>query len=388
MIRIGSSFHVPGIRFRSDPAGIVFAADLRRGTLWTARTAGRSLPPGAPREDGSAARIEWAAGEKRRAFAAKLFISTSFGIAGFGPLSDQTALALENAAAGILGVEKENLISAAAGPVLEHYPVGSMMEALQSARSQPALDEPLGRNVDALGLPFRIAEGALDMSAAVFHSERTGGEVWIAAASAGIGREVLEGVRDRLWLTRPPARLWRAGPAAWRASSGIHPGDALILLATGASPIAEVASEEDPRTESVIAGLSTALAQLVRKRALAAGERIPFGLFGAETPQEAEDAAGVLGRFMPGILRRLSEDWGEERAGEALLDGLRCALLSAPLPGLERALIRVSIGEMLLSFGLRTAAPLPGSLLQSWRDGSAELRIDLGRGACGAVFWA
>lgn len=379
MIRIGSSFHVPGIRFRSDPAGIVFAADLRRGTLWTARTAGRSLPPGAPREAGSAARIEWAAGEKRRAFAAKLFISTSFGIAGFGPLSDQTALALENAAAGILGVEKENLISAAAGPVLEHYPVGSMMEALQSARSQPALDEPLGRNVDALGLPFRIAEGALDMSAAVFHSERTGGEVWIAAASAGIGREVLEGVRDRLWL---------AGPAAWRASSGIHPGDALILLATGASPIAEVASEEDPRTESVIAGLSTALAQLVRKRALAAGERIPFGLFGAETPQEAEDAAGVLGRFMPGILRRLSEDWGEERAGEALLDGLRCALLSAPLPGLERALIRVSIGEMLLSFGLRTAAPLPGSLLQSWRDGSAELRIDLGRGACGAVFWA
>ena len=371
MIRIGSSFHVPGIRFRSDPAGIVFAADLRRGTLWTARTAGRSLPPGAPREDGSAARIEWAAGEKRRAFAAKLFISTSFGIAGFGPLSDQTALALENAAAGILGVEKENLISAAAGPVLEHYPVGSMMEALQSARSQPALDEPLGRNVDALGLPFRIAEGALDMSAAVFHSERTGGEVWIAAASAGIGREVLEGVRDRLWL---------AGPAAWRASSGIHPGDALILLATGASPIAEVASEEDPRTESVSAGLSTALAQLVRKRALAAGERIPFGLFGAETPQEAEDAAGVLGRFMPGILRRLSEDWGEERAGEALL--------SAPLPGLERALIRVSIGEMLLSFGLRTAAPLPGSLLQSWRDGSAELRIDLGRGACGAVFWA
>ncbi len=379
MIRIGSSFHVSGIRFQSDPSGTVFAADLRRGTEWTARTAGRSLSAGAPREDGSAARIQWAAAEKRRAFAEKLFISMSVGIAGFGPLSDQTALALEAAASGVLGVEKEKLIAAAAGPVLEHYPVGSMMEALQSARSQPALDEPLGRNVDALGLPFRIAEGALDMSAAVFHSERTGGEVWIAAASAGIGREVLEGVRDRLWL---------AGPAAWRASSGIHPGDTLILLSTGASPIAEVASEEDPRTESVIAGLSTALAQLVRKRALAAGERIPFGLFGAETPQEAEDAAGVLGRFMPGILRRLSEDWGEERAGEALLDGLRCALLSAPLPGLERALIRVSIGEMLLSFGLRTAAPLPGSLLQSWRDGSAELRIDLGRGACGAVFWA
>ena len=200
MIRIGSSFHVLGIRFQSAPAGIVFAADLRRGTEWTARTAGRSLSAGAPREDGSAARIQWAAAEKRRAFAEKLFISMSVGIAGFGPLSDQTALALEAAASGVLGVEKEKLIAAAAGPVLEHYPVGSMMEALQSARSQPALDEPLGRNVDALGLPFRIAEGALDMSAAVFHSERTGGEVWIAAASAGIGREVLEGVRDRLWL--------------------------------------------------------------------------------------------------------------------------------------------------------------------------------------------
>ncbi|MEI3012682.1 MAG: hypothetical protein V8T46_10880 [Sutterella seckii] len=38
--------------------------------------------------------------------------------------------------------------------------------------------------------------------------------------------------------------------------------------------------------------------------------------------------------------------------------------------------------------GLQAAAPLPGSLIQSWREGSAELRIDLGRGACGAVFWA
>ena len=379
MIRIGSSFHVPGIRFQSDPSGTVFAADLRRGTEWSARTAGRSLPADAPREDGSAARIQWAAAEKRRAFPAKLFISTSVGIAGFGPLSDQTALALEDAASGALGVEKENLIAAAAGPVLEHYPVGSMMEALQAARAQPFLDEPRGRGAEALGLPFRIAEGALEMGAAVFHAERTGGEVWIAATSAGIRREVLEGVRDRLWL---------AGPAAWRASSGIHPGDVLILLATGASPIAEVTSEEDPRTESVIAGLSTALSQLVRKRALAAGGRSPFGLFGAETPLEAEVAAGVLARFIPEILRRLSAVQGETRSGEALLDGIRCALLSAPLPGLERALVRVTIGELMLSPGLRAAAPLPGSLIQSWREGSAELRIDLGRGACGAVFWA
>lgn len=379
MIRIGSSFHVPGIRFQSDPSGTVFAADLRRGTEWSARTAGRSLPADAPREDGSAARIQWAAAEKRRAFPAKLFISTSVGIAGFGPLSDQTALALEDAASGALGVEKENLIAAAAGPVLEHYPVGSMMEALQAARAQPFLDEPRGRGAEALGLPFRIAEGALEMGAAVFHAERTGGEVWIAATSAGIRREVLEGVRDRFWL---------AGPAAWRASSGIHPGDVLILLATGASPIAEVTSEEDPRTESVIAGLSTALSQLVRKRALAAGGRIPFGLFGAETPLEAEVAAGVLARFIPEILRRLSAVQGETRSGEALLDGIRCALLSAPLPGLERALVRVTIGELMLSPGLRAAAPLPGSLIQSWREGSAELRIDLGRGACGAVFWA
>lgn len=251
MIRIGSSFHVPGIRFQSDPSGTVFAADLRRETVWTARTAGRSLPAGAPREDGSAARIQWAAAEKRRAFPARLFISTTVGIAGFGPLSDQTALALEDAASGTLSVEKENLIAAAAGPVLEHYPVGSMIEALQAACAQPFLDEPRGRGAEALGLPFRIAEGALEMGAAVFHAERAGGEVWMAASSAGIGREVMEGVRDRLWL---------AGPAAWRASSGIHPGDMLILLATGASPIAEVASEEDPRTESVIAGLSTALA--------------------------------------------------------------------------------------------------------------------------------
>ena len=152
MIRIGSSFHVPGIRFQSDPSGTVFAADLRRGTEWSARTAGRSLPAGAPREDGSAARIQWAAAEKRRAFPAKLFISTSVGIAGFGPLSDQTALALEDAASGALGVEKENLIAAAAGPVLEHYPVGSMMEALQAARAQPFLDEPRGRGAEALGL--------------------------------------------------------------------------------------------------------------------------------------------------------------------------------------------------------------------------------------------
>lgn len=358
MIRIGSSFHVPGIRFQSDPSGTVFAADLRRGTEWSARTAGRSLPADAPREDGSAARIQWAAAEKRRAFPAKLFISTSVGIAGFGPLSDQTALALEDAASGALGVEKENLIAAAAGPVLEHYPVGSMMEALQAARAQPFLDEPRGRGAEALGLPFRIAEGALEMGAAVFHAERTGGEVWIAATSAGIRREVLEGVRDRLWL---------AGPAAWRASSGIHPGDVLILLATGASPIAEVTSEEDPRTESVIAGLSTALSQLVRKRALAAGGRIPFGLFGAETPLEAEVAAGVLARFIPEILRRLSAVQGETRSGEALLDGIRCALLSAPLSGLERALVRVTIGELMLSPGLRAAAPLPGSLIQSWR---------------------
>ena len=120
MIRIGSSFHVPGIRFQSDPSGTVFAADLRRETVWTARTAGRSLPAGAPREDGSAARIQWAAAEKRRAFPARLFISTTVGIAGFGPLSDQTALALEDAASGTLSVEKENLIAAAAGPVLEH----------------------------------------------------------------------------------------------------------------------------------------------------------------------------------------------------------------------------------------------------------------------------
>lgn len=370
MIRIGSAFHVAGIRFQSDPSGTVFAADLRRGTEWTARTAGRSLPAGAPREDGSAARIQWAAAEKRRAFPARLFISTSVGIAGFGPLSDQTALAVEDAASGALGVEKENLIAAAAGPVLEHYPVGSMIEALQAACAQPFLDEPRGRGADALGLPFRIAEGALEMGAAVFHAERAGGEVWIAAASAGIGREVMEGVRDRLWL---------AGPAAWRASSGIHPGDMLILLATGASPIAEVASEEDPRTESVIAGLSTALA---------AGGRIPLGLFGAETPQEAEAAAGVLARFIPGILRSLDAVQGEKRSGEALLDGIRCALLSAPLPGLERALVRVTIGDQMLSSGLRAAAPLPGSIIQAWREGSAELRIDLGRGACGAVFWA
>ena len=156
MIRIGSSFHVPGIRFRSDPAGIVFAADLRRGTLWTARTAGRSLPPGAPREDGSAARIEWAAGEKRRAFAAKLFISTSFGIAGFGPLSDQTALALENAAAGILGVEKENLISAAAGPVLEHYPVGSMMVRFSPHALSPLLTSLWAGTLMRWGFPFAL----------------------------------------------------------------------------------------------------------------------------------------------------------------------------------------------------------------------------------------
>ncbi len=379
MIRIGSSFHVPGIRFQSDPSGTVFAADLRRETVWTARTAGRSLPAGAPREDGSAARIQWAAAEKRRAFPAKLFISTTVGIAGFGPLSDQTASALEDAASGTLSVEKENLIAAAAGPVLEHYPVGSMMETLQAACEEPQTDEPRGRGAEALGLPFRIAEGALEMGAAVFHAERAGGEVWMAASSAGIGREVMEGVRDRLWL---------AGPAAWRASSGVHPGDMLILLATGASPIAEVASEEDPRTESVIAGLSTALAQLVRKRALAAGGRIPFGLFGAETAREAEVAAGVLARFMPGILRSLDSVQGEKRSAEALLDGIRCALLSAPLPGLERALVRVTIGELMLSPGLRAAAPLPWSLIQSWREGSAELRIDLGRGACGAVFWA
>ena len=379
MIRIGSSFHVPGIRFQSDPSGTVFAADLRRETVWTARTAGRSLPAGAPREDGSAARIQWAAAEKRRAFPARLFISTTVGIAGFGPLSDQTALALEDAASGTLSVEKENLIAAAAGPVLEHYPVGSMIEALQAACAQPFLDEPRGRGAEALGLPFRIAEGALEMGAAVFHAERAGGEVWMAASSAGIGREVMEGVRDRLWL---------AGPAAWRASSGIHPGDMLILLATGASPIAEVASEEDPRTESVIAGLSTALAQLVRKRALAAGGRTPFGLFGAETPQEAEAATGVLARFIPGILRSLSAVQGEKLSGETLLDGIRCALLSAPLPGLERALVRVTVGDQMLSSGLRAAAPLPGSIIPAWREGSAELRIDLGRGACGAVFWA
>ena len=336
MIRIGSAFHVAGIRFQSDPSGTVFAADLRRGTEWTARTAGRSLPAGAPREDGSAARIQWAAAEKRRAFPARLFISTSVGIAGFGPLSDQTALAVEDAASGALGVEKENLIAAAAGPVLEHYPVGSMIEALQAACAQPFLDEPRGRGADALGLPFRIAEGALEMGAAVFHAERAGGEVWIAAASAGIGREVMEGVRDRLWL---------AGPAAWRASSGIHPGDA-------------------------------------------AGGRIPLGLFGAETPQEAEAAAGVLARFIPGILRSLDAVQGEKRSGEALLDGIRCAFLSAPLPGLERALVRVTIGDQMLSSGLRAAAPLPGSIIQAWREGSAELRIDLGRGACGAVFWA
>ena len=296
MIRIGSSFHVPGIRFQSDPSGTVFAADLRRGTEWSARTAGRSLPAGAPREDGSAARIQWAAAEKRRAFPAKLFISTSVGIAGFGPLSDQTALALEDAASGALGVEKENLIAAAAGPVLEHYPVGSMMEALQAARAQPFLDEPRGRGAEALGLPFRIAEGALEMGAAVFHAERTGGEVWIAATSAGIRREVLEGVRDRLWL---------AGPAAWRASSGIHPGDVLILLATGASPIAEVTSEEDPRTESVIAGLSTALSQLVRKRALAAGFPSGFSERKRRWRQKSRQACwrGLFREFLEGSPR-------------------------------------------------------------------------------------
>ena len=362
MIRIGSSFHVPGIRFRSDPAGIVFAADLRRGTLWTARTAGRSLPPGAPREDGSAARIEWAAGEKRRAFAAKLFISTSFGIAGFGPLSDQTALALENAAAGILGVEKENLISAAAGPVLEHYPVGSMMEALQSARSQPALDEPLGRNVDALGLPFRIAEGALDMSAAVFHSERTGGEVWIAAASAGIGREVLEGVRDRLWL---------AGPAAWRASSGIHPGDALILLATGASPIAEVASEEDPRTESVIAGLSTALAQLVRKRAplctasgarACADPRVDRRNAALFRPQNGGTPSGKPSSILAGWKRRTSDRSGARRLRRRLL-GLKRVSGSGRLVLMGKARRQCWI----TAFRHRTL-PLPLPCVLRWRE--------------------
>ena len=378
MIRIGGDFNVPGIRFQSDPEGIVYAADLSPGTVWTARTAGASLPAEAPREDGCALRIAKASREKRRAFAAKIFISATTGVAGFGPLSDQTAGVLEEKAARVLGAAKENLIAAAAGPVLEHYPVGSMIEALEALRGQPYRPQPLGKGADALGMPFRIAEGAMAVGAALFRSERSGSEVWMAATSIGFVREALEGFRDRLWL---------AGPAAWRAAEGAHPGDVLLLLSTGASPMAEIASEEDPRAEAVIEGFAAALAQLARRRALAEGNRIPFGLFGAASPREAEEAAGVLARFLARAIGRASAVLTDESRSEAILDALRAALLAAPLPGLERALVRAEFGDFAFSAGLRKAAPLSKARLEDWKRGRIELRIDLGRGRSGARFW-
>ena len=367
---IDDHFTITGLAWRAAPMGGVSVADVAPGAAWTARTARGSAPGGAAPEDGAAKLLAAAALDPARRIATRLVVTVSRGAGGFGPISTRAAEAFAAEAARALTTAPANLLHAAAGPAGPDLPVGELLRALEAAARQPARPEPEGAEADFLGLPFRTAQGPVEMGAGCWRAARFGAEVWMAVTSAAVPQRVLEDWADRLWT---------AGPLAERAATGFAPGDALLLLATGAPGMPVIEAPDAPEGEAVAAGLGAALCALARRRMKRLGAVAAVSIRGAGSWSELERAAL---RLMP----ILSLEKRHLTTSEDLRDRLWAGLLTADIPGFERTPVRASVGGAALIEGMKpTAAGAAG--VESWLRGEEALEMELGRGRAAGSFW-
>ena len=164
-----------------------------------------------------------------------------------------------------------------------------------------------------------------------------------------------------------------------RAAEGAMPGDALVLVATGAGGMPPVLVSDDPRIESLSAGLALAAEGWMRRRMREASpSRRILRIQGAASSEEVERAAAE-------IIRSLRAGAPVENLSAAdLAARVWAGLLGARIEQLERTPLGVALsGRALLEKGALRADAGPGA----WKDSEAPLVVRLGRGAADGLFW-
>ena len=157
------------------------------------------------------------------------------------------------------------------------------------------------------------------------------------------------------------------------------PGDALVLVATGAGGMPPVLVSDDPRIESLAAGLALAAEGWMRRRMREASpSRRMLRIQGAASSEEVERAAAE-------IIRSLRAGAPVENLSAAdLVARVWAGLLGARIEQLERTPLGVALkGRALLEKGTLRADAGPGA----WKDSEAPLVVRLGRGAADGLFW-
>lgn len=370
------AFSLPGTAWRSGDG--LWIAEFSPAVRWAVATGARFGSP-CP-DDGAAALLAEAAGKPESGAATRLVVTAGTGCAGLGSLSTSAANGFAHAAAERFCSARTNLLFAAAGLVLAHFPVGEALARLERAMGEPAASAPAGAGADSLRMGLMLDEGPVAVSAARFAAPAGfGGEVWVAGIGMDVGRAVLDDLAGRLWT---------AGPEALRARTGPVPGDVLIVLSAAPKGGAEaLVAWDDPRREPAEAALAAALGGLARRDARARGLR-PCLLAEADTPEEAARTARRIAPALSAMAAELDRMPAGDRPG-AVGGFLRAALLTAGLVGFERTPVRAELGGLKLYEGARpiVSSSDVAAAVGTWLSGGCELAVGLGRGRFGMRFW-